>query len=145
MTRFKVDGGFYVTQLETQRKFVLPEHVIIGSKVSNNCMSEEAVDFSKIKHAEFHCQTMQQSHINLIGAQARDIKSLIFHVAWKDEILGALHSFRDKQLDLMKLKIQTYQGLRFTQLLDQNFTLYTKYVEVETNAEYDLEFNFPST
>lgn len=45
----------------------------------------------------------------------------------------------------MKLKIQTYQGLRFSQLLDQNFTLYTKYVEVETNAEYDLEFNFPST
>mmetsp|Transcript_844 Transcript_844/g.1134 ORF Transcript_844/g.1134 Transcript_844/m.1134 type:complete len:242 (+) Transcript_844:560-1285(+) len=145
LTRFKVDGGFYVTQLETQRKFVLPEHVIIGSKVSNNCMSEDAVDFSHIKHAEFQCQSMQQSHINLIGAQAKGIKSLIFHIAWKDELLGALQNFTDKKLDLMRIKINSHQGLRFTQLLDQNLTLFTKQVEVETNAEYDLEFSSPSS
>ena len=124
---------------------MLPEHVIIGSKISNNCMSEDSVDFRNIKHVEFLCQSIQQSHINLISAQAEGIKSLVWHVAWKDEILGAMPAFANKQLDRMKLMILSHQGLRFSQLLDHNLTLFCKEVEVDSNAEYDLEFVYPST
>lgn len=87
---------------------MLPEHVVIGAKISNSCMSEDAVDFRNIKHVEFLCQCIQQSHIHLIGAQAQGIKSLIWHVAWKDEIFGAMPAFANKQLDFMRLKILSH-------------------------------------
>ena len=55
MTKFAVDSGFYVAQMETNRKFQLPKHVILGAKVGNFCMSEEAVNFGNVEHVEIHC------------------------------------------------------------------------------------------
>ena len=124
----------------------MPEKIVLeGSNITLNSFPVEQVDWSAVKHAEFHCVPTSGQHelVRSILAGSKHLLTCIFYGYFPlDMTLQMLSALPMSLLPLesLALKIQGFQ-LTFSQLLSE-LSSYAKVLEIETNAKNDLTFEF---